>query len=186
MLSKFLDIVFKMFGWELEKNLPPGKKFVIIAAPHTSNWDFLFFILYVWSVGRKIRWGGKDTLFKPPFGFILKWLGGIPIDRSKKNNFVTRMVEEMNKNEEFVLTITPEGTRSAAKRWRTGFYYIAVGANVPIALGYIDYKNKLLGVGKYFYPSGNIEEDMVLIKDFYKGITGIRADNQGEIEIKTK
>ncbi len=170
-------------GWKLEKNLPPEKKFVIIAAPHTSNWDFLFFLLYVWAIGHKIKWGGKHTLFKPPFGFILKKVGGIPINRREKTNFVDKMIKEIKKSENFVITITPEGTRSVANRWKTGFYYIARGANVPIALGYIDYKHKLVGIAKYYYPSDNLEEDMKMLTEFYKDKVGKKPLLHSEIKI---
>ncbi len=182
MLSKLSNLVLKMMGWKLEKNLPPEKKFVVIAAPHTSNWDFLFFLLYVWAIGHKIKWGGKHTLFKKPFGVLLKKVGGIPIDRRQKNNFVDTIVEEMNRSEEFVITLTPEGTRSRAERWKTGFYFIAKKANVPVALGYIDYEKKHVGIAGYYYPSDNLENDLKMLSEFYEGKVGKKPQHHSEVK----
>jgi len=186
MLSKIAEFYLMLRGWTLEKNLPPTKKFEVVAAPHTSNWDFWFFLLYVWAIGHKIRFGAKHTLFRPPLGWLLKKLGGVPIDRRVRTNFIDRMAEEFEKNEEFVLTITPEGTRSATEYWKTGFYRLAEKAGVPIAIGYIDYEKKRVGVAGYFTPTGDIEKDVAMLAEFYEDKRGKYPSQEGKVQLKNR
>jgi 1-acyl-sn-glycerol-3-phosphate acyltransferase len=115
---------------------------------------------------------GKNSLFPPVIGIIMRWLGGIPVDRSQAGNLVQGTIDAFDRSEKLLVIVPPEGTRGKVTRWKTGFYYIAHGAGVPLGLGYVDFKEKIGGVGKMFYPSGNIEQDMLEIRAFYAGITG--------------
>ncbi len=172
--------MLKILGWKVVLKQLEQKKYVIIAAPHTSNWDFLFFVLLLWSTRSKFHWAGKHTAFKKPVGSILKKMGGIPIDRRVKSNYVDKMVERFNNSDEFVLLITPEGTRSKTEFWKAGFYYIARAAKVPVVLGFIDYSTKTVGTEDLFFPSHNIEDDLKLLKDFYGKKKGLHPEKYGE------
>ena len=160
--------------------------YIVIAAPHTSNWDFFFFILLLWSTRIKFEWPGKHTIFKWPTGFILKKMGGIPINRSIKNNLVNKIVEKFNNKEEYIFLVAPEGTRSKTKYWKAGFYYIAKSVNVPIVLGFIDYATKTLGFNKSFFPSEKLKDDLSLLKDFYDSKTGLHPEKYGEPKFQQK
>ncbi|RRJ83803.1 lysophospholipid acyltransferase family protein [Aestuariirhabdus litorea] len=168
--------LFKLTGWTLKGAPPKERKFVLIAVPHTSNWDFPLTIGLAFLFGFKIFWMGKASLFRGPAGPIMKWLGGIPIDRSKANNVVEQVVEAFNQTDELVVTIPPEGTRSRVDQWKTGFYHIASGAGVPIALGFLDYATKTGGFGPTFYPSGDIDKDIAEIRQFYADKIGKHSD----------
>ena len=180
----FASFLLKILCWTTVNKLPKEKKYLIIGAPHTSNWDFLYFILLVWTTSIKIHWIAKHTLFKGPLGKIFRWMGGIPINRQIHSNSIQQMAEEFNKRENFVVTIAPEGTRSKAEYWKTGFYHIASQANVPIVLGFIDYSRKTVGFADTLYPSGNIEEDMKTIKNFYKNKIGKHPSRHSEVRLK--
>ena len=164
--------VFKMRGWRIEGQFPAIAKYVLIAAPHTSNWDFPITLCLTFALKGKIYWMGKDTLFRRPFKRVFKWLGGISVDRSKSNNMVSQMIQQFAANENLVVTIPPAGTRSNVMKWKTGFYYIALGANVPVVLGFLDYRKKIGGIGPVFLPTGDIHADMQQIRVFYSGIRG--------------
>jgi len=169
-------VVIRMLGWKYEGKKPAIKKYVMIAAPHTSNWDALYAVLISFSLGLEIHWLGKNTLFKWPFGWLIKWCGGIPVYRSRSNNLISETVNNFNNNENLVLLITPEGTRQKVNHWKTGFYHIALGAGVPVLLSYLDYGKKTGGLGPMFYPTGDIEIDLVSIKTFYQNIKGRNGD----------
>ena len=157
-------------GWKVVGEIPQIKKYVIIAAPHTSNWDFVIGRSFGYMLGVDAKYLGKIQLFKPPFGWFFRWTGGIPVDRTKHNSLVAFTVQLFNNSKELVLGIAPEGTRKRVKKWKQGFYHIAVLANVPIVLSFMDYKKKEAGIGKILYPSGDIEKDMSVIEEFYQGI----------------
>ena len=140
----------------------------MIVAPHTSSWDFVIGRLTYWASDVSIRILIKKEAFVFPVGFLLRKLGGIPVDRGKKNNMVTKAVELLSQHEAMVIVITPEGTRKLSRQWKKGFYMIAMEAKVPLALAYIDYKTKTGGVGEIFYPTGDYESDMKYILGFYK------------------
>jgi len=180
--QNFLDIM----GWKTEANLPPTSQYVMLGAHHTSNWDFPLALLVINAVGIQFNWVGKDSLFRPPFGGMARRLGGIPVDRSKNTKFVDQMIAAFHKHPDFTMVIAPEGTRKKTEYWRTGFYYIALGANVPIALAYLDYQRKVGGVGTYLMPSGDIQADMVKIREFYAGVTGKFPHQQGAIQIRPR
>jgi 1-acyl-sn-glycerol-3-phosphate acyltransferase len=163
--------VLKISGWRKEGQVPDFPKFVAISAPHTSNWDLLFALLLAFAFDIKISFMGKNSLFRPPFGALFKWLGGIPIDRGKPTGMVEKSIEAFHANEKMILVIAPEGTRTRAARWRSGFYHIARGAQVPIVLAYLDYGRKAGGIGPAIIPTGDIEGDMKQIRTFYAHIT---------------
>lgn len=167
-ILRFVSIVgLKLAGWKMENRFPLEKKYVLIAAPHTTNWDFPLTLAFCFASQARIYWMGKASLFKGPAGPVMRWLGGISVDRSKKNSLVDQMVEAYRAADSLVVTIPPEGTRKAVKEWKTGFYYIAHGAGVPIALAYLDYPSRTCGFGPMFTPTGDIETDMREIKAFY-------------------
>jgi 1-acyl-sn-glycerol-3-phosphate acyltransferase len=158
--------------WKVTGQLPQDKKFVMIAAPHTSNWDLPFMLMVSFALKAKPYWMGKEQIFKLPFKGLMKWMGGIPIDRNKSNNVVEYTVELIKQSNELIVTVPPEGTRSKVKYWKTGFYHIALLAEVPIVLGFLDYEKKTGGIGGLIYPSGDIEKDMLKIKAFYRTVSG--------------
>lgn len=162
----------KLVGWKTEGRPPTEKNFVLVAAPHESNIDLLLLLAIAFALDFKLYWMGKDSLFKGPLGPIMRWMGGVSVDRSKANNLVEQMVRNFDEMSELVLTIPPEGTRSHVESWKTGFYHIAMGAKVPIALGFVDYKNKVGGFGPICYPCGDIDKDLENIQSFYRTKTG--------------
>jgi len=162
----------KVFGWSCEGQVPDLKKFVMIAAPHTSNWDFPITMFLAFALNVKVYWMGKASIFKRPFGPVMRWLGGIPVDRSRSNNMVDQTVEVFKRHDKLVIIVPPEGTRGKVSYWKTGFYRIAHGAKVPIVLGFVDYQRKAGGIGPVIVPTGNIEADMYAIQSYYAGVTG--------------
>ena len=162
----------KLAGWKIEGGAPEHRKYVLIAAPHTSNWDFPFTLAVAFRLNVKLFWMGKASLFKGPMGPVMKWLGGIPVDRNQSNGLVQQIVDEFNRCKDLVVTIPPEGTRSKVQKWKSGFYHVAHGAGVPISLGFLDFKRKVGGISKTFTTTGNYEEDLKKIQEFYKGISG--------------
>jgi 1-acyl-sn-glycerol-3-phosphate acyltransferase len=169
--------LLKLAGWKVHGHLPPEcTKSVFIAAPHTSNWDLPYTLMVAFALRLNIYWMGKSQIFKPPFRGVMMWLGGIPVQRESANNLVAASVEAIKAADGPVqLIVPPEGTRSKVRYWKTGFYYIAVGAQVPIVMAYMDYEKKISGLGPVFTPSGDIEADMVKIKEFYAPFKGKNA-----------
>lgn len=176
----------KMMGWKVEGEFPDYPKSVVIVAHHTSNWDFV--VGYPVSLIYRIKayWVGKHTLFKKPFGGIMRWLGGIPLDRSSSRNFVDQIVQTFEKRKELLLVIAPEGTRKRVDKWKTGFYYIAKGAGVPIICAFIDYKRKVAGFGLVLKPGEDEAGDMNKIREFYRNVTGKIPEHVGDIIILPK
>jgi 1-acyl-sn-glycerol-3-phosphate acyltransferase len=181
--QKFFSKLLTHLGWSFEKNIPDLPKFLVVGAPHTSNWDFIYFLLFIKAVGIKVSFIGKDTAFWWPMGILLKKIGGIPVNRRVRGNFVEQIIEKFNQNSNLIILITPEGTRHKTNYWKSGFYYIAVGAQIPILLGYIDYPSKKLGLGPIFIPSGDIHEDFKIIQNFYADKTGKFPHEQGAIQL---
>ncbi len=172
-ILRILSLLFlKLTGWKVSGKLPKESNFVLIAAPHTSNWDLPYMLTVSFALKAKLYWMGKEQIFKPPFKRLMMWMGGIPIDRSQANNMVEYTANLMRSMDELVVVVPPEGTRSKVKYWKSGFYHIANLAEVPIVLGYLDYKTKTGGLGPAVYPCGDIDKDMETIKDFYQNITG--------------
>jgi len=179
-LSQLLALIavglLKISGWRVVGELPSERKYVLIGAPHTSNWDFPLMLLAVLKIGMDVHWLGKKSLFPPVLGSIMRWFGGIAVDRSKNNNLVAQLVDLYNERDELVVIIPPEGTRSKVEQWKSGFYHVAAGAHVPILLGFVDISRKEIGFGPLFYPTRSYEEDLPKIKAFYATKRGIRAD----------
>ena len=172
-LMRWLAIcILKISGWKAEGGKPDISRYVIIAAPHTSNWDFLYTVCLAFIFRIKPYLMMKADWFRWPLGPFLKWLGAIPIDRTKANNVVAQSIDAFQEADELVMIIPPSGTRSKVLYWKTGFYHIANGAGVPIVLGYLDYGKKAGGIGPAFTPTGDIDADMVTIREFYQDIEG--------------
>lgn len=186
MLKAFSLFILRLIGWKLDIVLPKEKKFVLIGAPHTSNWDFPLALLAFWTLDIKICWLAKQQLFRGPFHYLFTALGGIPVDRSAPQGIIHQLANRFRQSNELVLTIAPEGTRSKTRYWKSGFYYIALEADVPVYLGYIDYGKKALGFNKRLKPAGDIDTDMKTIAAYYQGITGKHPDKQGIIQIRKK
>jgi 1-acyl-sn-glycerol-3-phosphate acyltransferase len=173
-----------LFGWKVHGEAPTYRKFVLIAAPHTSNWDFPFMLATAYVMRVRISWFGKHTLFRPPWGWFLRKLGGIPVDRRAPHSLVMQMAEQFNSRDELVLAVPPEGTRSKVAVWKSGFYHIAAESGVPIGLGYLDYDRKLCGLGMFVIPSGDVREDMDKIRGFYRSIRGKYPDLESEPRLR--
>jgi 1-acyl-sn-glycerol-3-phosphate acyltransferase len=167
-------VFLKLAGWRIEGALPPGvTKCVLIAAPHTSNWDLPYTLMAAFVLRLHPYWMGKASIFKPPFGPVMRWLGGIAVNREQSNNLVAASVAALKAADGPVqLIVPPEGTRSAVTRWKTGFYFIALGAGVPVLMAYMDYADKRAGLGPVFTPTGDVEADMASIKAFYAPFKG--------------
>jgi 1-acyl-sn-glycerol-3-phosphate acyltransferase len=164
--------ILGLAGWRTEGRLPSIPKFVLVGAPHTSNWDLPFTLLFAFALKARIHWMGKEAIFRRPFQTLFKWLGGIPVIRSRSENQVEQSIRQFNRSDQLILTIAPAGTRKRVLRWKTGFYHIACGAGVPIALGFLDYHRKVGGIGPLIHPTGNMNTDMEAILAFYDGVTG--------------
>ena len=169
-------MILGAYGWKTVGEPPPDKKYVLVAAPHTSNWDFPVGLMVCFALRLKVYWMGKASLFPPVLGSVMRWLGGIPVNREKAGNLVQATVDAYQRNERLIVVVPPEGTRSRVRQWKTGFYYIAQGAGVPIALGYLDFRKKEAGLSRMFEPTGDIDADMAAIRAFYAGITGKNPD----------
>ena len=161
----------KAGGWKIVGEMPDLPKFIIVAAPHKTNWDLPNALAASLHYGVRLHWMGKDSLFKWPFGGFMRWIGGIPVDRSKRNNAVAQMVELFGASEELIVVIPPEGTRSEITRWKSGFYHIAHGAGIPLALAFVDYKSRRLGVAGLFHPVGDYEADLARIQAIYSALS---------------
>ena len=167
----------RLAGWQVEGSLPlEARKSVFIAAPHTSNWDLPYTLMVAFVLQLDIRWMGKASLFRWPFGWFMRWLGGIAVDRSRSNDLVAASARALTEAAGAMqLIVPPEGTRGRTRYWKTGFYYIAAAAQVPIVLAYMDYERKVSGLGPVFVPSGDLQTDMARIKAFYAPFKGRNA-----------
>ncbi len=168
----------KINGWTVNGSLPPGtEKSVLIAAPHTSNWDLPYTLMVAFVLRLNVHWMGKASIFRFPFGGLMRWLGGIAVDRSKSNNLVAASASAITTAKGALqLIVPPEGTRSKVRYWKTGFYHIAQAAQVPIVMAYMDYTRKISGLGPVFYPTGDLEADMLSIKAFYAPFKGKNSE----------
>src|SRR5690606_12273362 len=153
--------------------LPDIPKYVLIGAPHTSNWDFVLFLGIVFNLKIDARYMGKAELFRFPYGWFFYYCGGIPVDRKKSTGLVEQMVEAANESSKFILTIAPEGTRHKVTEWKSGFHRIAKGAGIPIVMAKVDGEKKIVHVGEVFHPTDDVDADMKHIQEAFKGIVGI-------------
>lgn len=179
-------MAIKLLGWKTVGDVPDVPKYVLVGYPHTSNFDTLLGIFLYTAMGVHLHWVGKESLFKGPLGWLFKKTGGIPINREHSQNFVENIKTIFNAQKRLVIALSPEGTRKKTDYWRTGFYYMALAAHVPIALGYLDYSTKTGGFGPLIWPSGNIEKDLQQIRTFYKKIRGKHPQHEGKIAIRPK
>lgn len=171
-------LVLGLFGWRAVGKVPKDiRKYIIIAAPHTSYWDFPMFLLVVFALRLNLNVFIKHTLFIGPIGWFLSYCGGVPIDRRAAGARVRQTVQEFENNDDMVLLITPEGTRSAQTNWKTGFYHIASEANVPVAVAFVDTAARRSGIDHFITPSGDIDKQMAEIKAFYDTKRGVKPQN---------
>lgn len=184
MLRWIGKLTLKLCGWRASSSLPPCDQYVLVGAPHTSNWDFPLAMLAMWATGLRFSWVGKHTLFKGPPGLLMRALGGIPVDRSSGSGLMRLVLRLFKQRKQLVLALAPEGTRSHTEYWKPGFYQIALAAKVPIALGYIDYPRKRLGFERLFEPSGDIKDDFALLQEYYRDKVGRHPENQGPVRVK--
>ena len=171
MRSLFAKIIFFIMGWKVIGSLEYPKRCIIIGAPHTSNWDFLIGRCYSYIIGISPKYLIKKEWFVPLLAAFFRINGGIPVSRQEKNNLVEK-ISDLYQRENFMLALSPEGTRSRVNKWKTGFYYIAMTAKVPIVLVKIDYRLKEVGVISEMVASGNIEEEMIQIEKKFKNVIG--------------
>ena len=184
-ISRSLSALFlRIAGWEAEGSRPASQRFVLIAAPHTSNWDLAFLLALAQIYGIRVSWMGKHTLFRGPMGGLMRRLGGIPVRRDRSSDLVAQMASAIQQSEAIALTVPAEGTRGYTPHWKSGFYHIALAANVPIVLGYLDYARKRGGFGPELIPTGNISEDMDELRAFYADVSGKYPDKFGAIRLK--
>ena len=175
--SKILRIIARfginISGWTIRGNVPDEERIVIIAAPHTSNWDFILAMLAIFGLNIKVRWLGKHSIFKPGFKKFFEWLGGIPVYRDNPTSLIENVVNIVKKERSIVIAMTPEGTRKKVKRWKTGFLRIAKQTHSKILLISIDAPTKSIEIGKIFNPTGNSDEDLAYIQKYYSTFRGI-------------
>ncbi len=159
-------------GWQIQNCGPLPDKLVVIAAPHSSNWDLPFALAIAFHLDLAVRWVGKKSIFRWPFGGMMRKLGGVAVDRSKRSDTVQQLANSIRTAPGRIhLVIAPEGTRSMVTQWKSGFYHIALAANVPLAFAFVDYKQKRGGIAHLFHPTGNYDADMKIIQDFYRTVT---------------
>ncbi|WP_156427253.1 lysophospholipid acyltransferase family protein [Novosphingobium sp. Fuku2-ISO-50] len=161
---------YRRQGWRAVGTPPPGGRYILIAAPHTSNWDFVFFLGLAESLGIDPHFMAKDSLFRWPMGGFMRDMGGILVNRAGRSDMVATMIDEFARRDRFALTIAPEGTRSKVRSWRSGFYHIAMGAGVPIVPGFMDYAKRIGGVGPAIMPTGDYRADMMRIAETYRDV----------------
>jgi 1-acyl-sn-glycerol-3-phosphate acyltransferase len=176
-------LLFRLAGWKTEGVVHQPSRFVVIAAPHTSNWDAFIMVTAAYIFRVKISWFVKDAAFFFPLGPIVRAFGGVPIDRTARRNVVGQAVARFEESDRLILAVPPEATRKKSTSWKTGFYHIARGARVPIVLGYVDYRRKVAGLGPAFTPTGDIEADFQVFEKFYAAVTPKFPDQRGAVRV---
>jgi len=179
----------RLTGWKSEGGRPPYDRFVLIAAPHTSNWDLVYLIAFAWLYEVRIAWMGKRQIFRPPLGGLMRALGGIPVVRERSTNMVDAMAATVRDHRPtddrpLAMVVPAEGTRAYAPYWKSGFYYIALAAEVPIVMGYLDWRTKHGGFGPALLPTGDVRSDMDEVRAFYADKTGKYPELSGAIRLK--
>ena len=164
----------RTFGWGFEGAVPNVSKAVIIVAPHTSNWDFFVGVAAMFALGLRVVFLGKHTLFTWPLGPVMRWLGGVPVNRREARGVVDETVEMFAARDQMILGLAPEGTRDSVDRWKTGFYYVALESGVPIVPVAFDYRRRVIRFGEGFDPTGNLEDDLLILENYFFGIEGRR------------
>jgi 1-acyl-sn-glycerol-3-phosphate acyltransferase len=177
-------LFLRVNGWEFEGRRPAARRFVLIAAPHTSNWDLAYLLALGAVVDVKVHWMGKHQLFRGPMGWLMRRVGGVPVRRDRSNDLVTQMARVLERAPAMALTVPPEATRDYVPFWKSGFYHIARTAQVPIVMGYLDYARKRGGFGPELIPTGDVRGDMDEIRAFYADKTARYPDRFGEPRLK--
>jgi 1-acyl-sn-glycerol-3-phosphate acyltransferase len=183
-IMRFCRFILGLFGWRVVRNLPPTNKFVMVGAWHTSNWDFPLAILATGGLGIKLNFIGKQELLDGRLGWLMKRLGVIGVDRATTKNFTQKIAELYETMDELRVVVPAEGTRSKAEYWRTGFYYIALEAGIPIAFAFLDAATKTIGIDGYFIPTGDRDKDLQKVIDFFKDKRGLKPSRQAEIKFR--
>lgn len=186
MLSSISAWILNSLGWTIRADIPDLKKYIVIAAPHTSNWDFPLGLLTAKALKLKVTWMGKHSMFRWPFGWFFRAIGGTPVHRGSGRNYIEQMAELFKQSDKMILALAPEGTRSKTDHWKTGFHHIARAANVPIAMGYMDYGKKLVSLSDLLYTGDDIEADFDKIRQLYKNIRGKIPENASLIRTRPK
>lgn len=184
---RFLANLFlRLTRWTVSGSMPARGNYVMIAAPHTSNWDLPYMLAVAAVLGVKISWMGKEQIFTRPFAGLMRRLGGIPVRRDAPQNMVEQMVGVFADADDLILAVPPEGTRSEANHWRSGFYHIALGAGVPVIPGFLDWEHRVGGVGEPIELTGDVQEDMDRMRSFYGPLRGRRPEKQGPIVLRAE
>lgn len=183
--QRFACWVLRIAGWTCIDLVSRPERAVLIGYPHTSNWDFPIGVLAMAALGLNARWVGKDSLFRGPMGPVMRWLGGIPVNRRERTGFVERVAYQLRQSEPFLLAIAPEGTRSRTPGWKSGFYRIARGADLPLLVGIIDYGHRRIGLVKCFTLTGDESADMAAIAACYADCRGCRPERASPIRLLT-
>lgn len=183
-MRRFWKLVMGLGRWGVVGEVPPLRKMVIIGAHHTSNWDFVIGMLAARALGVKIRFLGKHTLFRPPFGWFFRMLGGIPVDRSRPGGIIGEISEAFARTDDMVLVLAPEGTRSHKPYWRSGFYEIARATGAPIVLAALDARTRRVRIGPTIATTGDVRADMDRIREFYSQYQGIKPEKAGRVRLK--
>lgn len=174
----------RLTGWDVIGQVPPATNFVLIGAHHTSNWDFVLGLCATYVFRLKVSWMGKDSLFRWPFGYVMRALGGIAVDRSSPHGVVSQIVQQLKHSNGLAVMIAPEGTRKKKENWKSGFYWIARQAQVPIVCGYLDYERKQACIGLSILPSDNVEQDMDRIREFYQDVIPRKSEKVSPVRLR--
>ena len=177
-------VFLRLAGWRVEGALPAwADRAVVIAAPHTTNWDLPYMLAVSWVLVVRPRWLVKRELFRAPFGWVMRWLGGIPVDRSRRGNLVAEAAAQLRSADRLFLVVPPSGTRSRAPHWKSGFYHIARAARVPIVCAFLDYDRRVGGIGPVFVPSGDLGADMDRLRLFYRDVRGKYPEHETPVRL---
>jgi 1-acyl-sn-glycerol-3-phosphate acyltransferase len=178
--------LLRLFGWKTSLTWPPEPRGLILVYPHTSNWDFIIGVLFRVGRGLPAHWMGKDSMFRWPVRKLYLRIGGVPINRRESTGLVAELVEEFRKRDFIWLAIAPEGTRSYADHLKSGFYQVALAANLPIGLGYIDYGRRQVGIDQYVRMTGDEEKDLATLRDFYADKTARVPERAGKLAFRKR
>lgn len=176
----------RLMGWKVIGDLPTSGKYIVCGAPHTSNWDFFFFIVVEWLFGVRLRFMAKHTLFRPPAGWILRRMGGIPVNRGTHHDFVSYVADEFAKHENLAIVVPAEGTRGRADYWKSGFYFMAKSAGVPIILGTLDFAKKEIDFTQRLIPGESVRDDMDRVRAVYADVQGKHPERVGPIRLRAE
>jgi 1-acyl-sn-glycerol-3-phosphate acyltransferase len=183
-IAKLATWILALFGWRVDVTPPPGPKGILVVYPHTSNWDFPIGYLARLALALPISFVGKDELFRGPFGWLFRKMGGFPANRRESTGLIARLAEEFQRRDWMWLAIAPEGTRKHVDRWKSGFYRLALATGLPVGLAFIDYRSRTVGLRDYVHMTGDPEADMERVRSVYAGKTGLRPELAGEIRLE--